>query len=190
MTKHFLVFIFLLTAVPVQAMPIQFDFRSPLIETLDEAVSFNLSSGGLILTVATSDGLLNRTNNGFGVNATGAGDNTDALDAGSGFSESLTFQFNLPVSLIGFTVSGVGSQDIGEYVVHPAAVVTFDSSGLHSLDNQLLLAGERLGIMHVAGNGFSLDSLSVEMASVPAPATLPLLFAGLLLTAMVRYKRC
>ena len=48
---------------------------------LDNKVSGSVTNSGLIVTVTASDGVLNRTSSGFGVNGAGT-DDTDALNSG------------------------------------------------------------------------------------------------------------
>lgn len=163
------------------ALPIQFDFRDESIEALDEQPSFSLTQNGITLSASTASGVFNRTSTGFGVNASGAGDDTDALDGGSGVLEFIDFSFDTDVILNSFTVSGLGSQDIGQYLYNGLAPVDFTLTGVQSLGEILLPVGNGLSIYYIAGNGFSLDQLTVSRFTVPEPATLFLFSVPLLL---------
>ena len=187
MLKHVIFFFIsylLVLPNPASSSPIYFDFRDPGIEALDEGSSFSLNVADLVLFVSTSSGVLNRTAAGFGVNAAGAGDDTDALDGGSGMPESISFRFNNDIYLNGFTVSGLGNNDIGGYQYDGLTLSEFTSTGFISLGNTLLPGGNSLAIHYIAGNGFSLDNLVISPFSVPEPAT------GLLLVLSVIMLGC
>jgi len=168
------------------ASPIQFNFRDLSIEALDEQPVLNLIRDGITLSASTASGVFNRTNAGFGVNATGAGDDTDALDGNSGVSESIDFLFDTDVILNSFTVSGLGSQDIGQYLYNSLAPVEFTLTGLQSLGDVLLPIGNVLSIHYVAGNGFSLDQMTVSPFTVPEPRTLFLFCVPVMLLGIGR----
>ena len=60
-----------------------------------EGVSMTLTLNEISTTLTASDGVLNQTISGFGVNASGSGDDTDQLDNGSGLDESISISFDV-----------------------------------------------------------------------------------------------
>ena len=172
MLKHFVCFAVLALPVSAGASPIQFDFRDASIEVLDGFPTLSLTRDGITLTASTLAGIFNRTSTGFGVNADGSGDDTDALDGGTGVLESIDFIFDADVILAGFGVSGLGSSDRGIYSINGLAPVTFSATGLYSLGQALLPVGQPFSIQFSAGNGFSVDSLTVSAVEVSEPDSL------------------
>ncbi len=69
------------------SFPITFDLRVPEIEAIDEADAFDVTNGGLTVTLKAIGGALNRTGSGFGINALGGNDDSDQIDDGSGVTE-------------------------------------------------------------------------------------------------------
>jgi MYXO-CTERM domain-containing protein len=116
------------------------------------------------------------------------GDDTDNIDDGSGVIESVSLMFAHDVFVEGINVSALGSSDIGSLTLDTSSPIQFDSSGFVNANGFRLLAGAKMHITHVAGNGFSLDGFSVSEAPVPEPLSMPLALIGLAAVA-VRLRR-
>jgi len=173
------------------AIPVEFDLRDSVIETLDEAPSFSLIRDGITAVFSTPNGVLNRTSSGFGVNAVGGGDDTNAIDAGTGIDESVEIMFSGAVSLTSITVSGFGSTDLGQLTVGTNNR-PITASGSLNVGGLAVPAGDIMSIGYIAGNGFSLDRVTISntamensSASVPEPGTFWLLLG----TGMVLLRK-
>jgi hypothetical protein len=157
---------------------ITFDFRnSPdLYTALDDlAGPVSFTNSGVVATFTASDGAMNRTTSGFGINAVSGSDDTDAFDIG----EWITITFNQAVTITNVTVSSWSAGvDEGQVKIGGSTEYTISATGSHVLDDALSM-GTVLRIESTAGtfsNGWSLDSLSVGV--VPEPATFALLGLG------------
>ena len=105
-----------------QAIEVQLDFESTLGDTLDGVDLFSYSGSTNVdtfqLVITATGGDFNKTSSGFGINAPGAGDDTDALDNGL-VSESIRFAFETTAN-VGIKVVSIefdrltGSGGIGE----------------------------------------------------------------------------
>lgn len=189
MPRHIAVLFLFCFSSNTFASPIYFDFRSAVIEDIDGASSLTLFQNLITLTATTAEGVFNRTSNGFGVNASGAGDDTDALDGGSGVFESILFSFDHAVTIHGFNVSAFGNQDRGSYRFNLSPTIEFFQSGFNAINDQSLTAGETFGIQFISGNGFSFDQLSVSKISVPEPHTWLLIATGFGLLRVSQIRR-
>lgn len=169
------------------AVSITFDFRNAvsLYTALDDkAGPVSFTNNGLIAVFTASDGTMNRTTDGFGINSISLGnDDTDAFDAG----EWMTVTFNQSVVITNVKVSSWSAGvDEGQIKIGGTTVYTVTATGNHSLNN-IVPAGTILCIESTAGNlgnGWSLDSISVD--TVPEPATLLLFSMGGLLAWVAR----
>ncbi|HSR63908.1 MAG TPA: hypothetical protein VLN56_10940 [Gammaproteobacteria bacterium] len=166
------------------AISIEFNLRDSVIESIDEAASFTLTQDGVTATFSTPNGVLNRTSSGFGVNAIGGGDDTNAIDAGTGIAESIEIMFSGPVSLTGITVSDFGSTDLGQLTAG-TNTQPVTASGFLEFGEIAVPAGNIISIGFIAGNGLSLDSITINnaageipSASVPEPGTFWLLLGS------------
>lgn len=142
---------------------------------LDDKMSGSVTNSGLVVTVTASDGVLNRTSSGFGVNGAGT-DDTDALNIG----QYIDLVFNRNVSFSNLVVSSWGASDAGEVRLGPAFVSQGSISGSGDTPFDFMVdAGETVRIFATAdsgaSNGFSIDGFS---AVVPEPAVLCLVAAG------------
>ncbi|MEM7407768.1 MAG: hypothetical protein AAF458_20930 [Pseudomonadota bacterium] len=167
----------LTTALPAAAGIIE--LRAPLIEQLDERPSFELDIGSRAITVTALTGLLNRTAAGFGINAPGAGDDTDAID-GDLVREALEIRFDAPVIVESVTLSGIGSQDSARVQIGTAQFL-LDNNGTFDVGGVLLPAHLPLTLSHDEGNGFSLDRIGFSLPVTSAAKTLPGPATGVLL---------
>jgi len=137
---------------------------------LDNLASASVTNGGLVATLTASEGVLNRTTDGFGINGIGT-DDTDALNLG----QYIDVVFDQAVTFSNLNVSSWGVSDAGEVQLGSA----FDSQGSISgtgdtAYNFSVDAGVVVRIRSTAGssatNGFSVDSFTVE--TIPEPAVM------------------
>ncbi len=137
---------------------------------LDNLASASVTNGGLVATLTASEGVLNRTTDGFGINGIGT-DDTDALNLG----QYIDVVFDQAVTFSNLNVSSWGVSDAGEVQLGSA----FDSQGSISgtgdtAYNFSVDAGAIVRIRSTAGssatNGFSVDSFTVE--AIPEPAVM------------------
>lgn len=207
---HSLVLALLLCLAPwSRAELITFEFASPTgstagitLDGLSTGMVIALASGVEVALHATagepgSGDEFNHTNSpNFGINAAGAGDVTDAFDAGAGTSEFLDMYFTASVPAtfelleVDFDrVSGAGGpgEDAGILSFASGHETAFDGRNVDSADRLavgfVLSAGETLRLAHVDGNGFGLESLIVDVrpepaTTVPEPAALTLIALG------------
>ena len=173
------------------AGPIMFDLRAPEIELIDEVNSFSLTRDSLTATLTAlpstfdepplRDLFLNRTASSFGINVVGTtcGSMEDSAEIDDGCTgESVEIFFDHAVFLSSLKVSTFGSSDEARVDITGVSSIDILSTGVHSLDDTFLAAGDPFSLVFVAGNGFSFDHFIVER--VPEPGTLALLGAGLL----------
>ena len=185
-------------ASAASALPITFDLRDPIIETFDEVNSFPLTQSGLtaVLTALPTifneppvrNVLLNQTASSFGINVentTCGGAEDSALLDGGCTGEAMQIVFDANVVLTSLRVSSFGSTDVG-LVTIGGTTFTISSTGVLALGNTFLAAGSPWSVAFTAGNGFSLDSFTVDTA--PEPLTLLLVGTGLI-GICVRHRR-
>lgn len=173
----------------VNAIPVEFNLRSSLIESIDEQVNITLVNNGIVATLTANSGVLNATSTGFGVNATGSGDATSLIDDGSGIAELIQIQFNLAVKFLGLEVSSFGTTDAGLLSLNSTPVFELQNSGRNNTGEIFINNGDLLTLAFASGNGFSFDSFSVEMISVNEPASALLLFlTGIMLLINLRNR--
>jgi hypothetical protein len=150
---------------------------SAVYSVLDNQMSASVTNGGLVATLTASDGVLNRTSLGFGVNGSGT-DDTDGMNAG----QYIDIVFNQDVSFESVNVSSWGTTDAGVVQLGPLyesqgslakgdCVFGFDvlTAGANSVR---ILATADSG----ATNGFSFNSFTVD--TIPEPAAVGLLGLG------------
>ena len=139
----------------------------PTYSLLDNQASGSITNGGLIATLTASEGVLNRTAGGFGINGVGT-DDTDALNAG----QYIDIVFDQAVTFSNLNVSSWGASDAGEvrlgadFGSQGSISGTGDTAYRFSVD-----AGATVRILATAdsgvSNGFSVDSFTV---AIPEPA--------------------
>jgi PEP-CTERM motif-containing protein len=169
------------------AGPITFNLRDPYIESIDEVNSFDLTIDGLVATLQalpeTYSGynvVLNQTSSAFGINVdkiTCNMEDSSQVDGGC-TGELLGISFSENVYLNSLRVSSFGSTDQGLVTVDGTATVPLTSTGLVSLGNIYLAAGDVWTVSYLAGNGFSVDNFTVS--TVPEASTLVLLTTALI----------
>ena len=156
---------------PEQPDVIPFDFAGD--DTLygvldDQSAAITVTNNGLIATITPSGGTMNRTANGFGVNATNLLDDTDAIDPG----EWIEIRFDNTVTLTNITVSSWGPTDTAIVSLSGTSNGVITSSGSHPF-TILVPANQTLriaGATGETGNGWSLDRITVKPGAPPAPA--------------------
>lgn len=160
-----------------------FDFEMSTGTFTDDATGFVLDFEAF---VDGSTGEINATNSNFGVNAENGvigGNQNDAaaeLDGDQG-EESFSITFSGPVSatLTEVSIGGLGTDDTG--ILDIGGVQTAIASGTSTeIPVHTELVGNTLTIAFTAGtsgagNGFSVDSLTFNIVSVPEPSSLALL---------------
>ena len=154
--------------------------------------SLTQDSIALTMTSLTGDAF-NATADGFGVNQTAGGDDTDGFDftetAGDGVAENFTISFYQDVTLISFGVSSFGVADEITIFDDGITVATISGTGASSLGNYLLDSSSTLSITTTAGtygNGWEFESITVS--AVPEPGAYALL-ASLCGMACVALRR-
>ncbi|MBI1178651.1 VPDSG-CTERM sorting domain-containing protein [bacterium] len=163
--SQYVVFTSILTVVcSASAVPVQFDLR-------DTSATSEIESGTIVRSGITAtltplvdggSGSLNQTSSGFGINAVGGGDDTDAIDGDEG-AETIAIRFDVDVIWQQFTVSSFGSSDEGRVTIGAFSPVAIGASGSQVFGtNNELVAGNQVLVSYVAGNGFSFDSFTVE----------------------------
>ncbi len=171
------------------AAPIFFDLRAPEIENVDEVNSFSLTEDGLTATLTAlpstfnepplRDLFLNRTASSFGINVVnttcGGMEESSQIDGGC-TGESVQIVFDRDVILRNLSVSIFGSLDEGRIDITGEPSIDITSTGLQSLGDIFLAAGDPFSVVYVAGNGFSFDNFTVDL--VPEPGLALLLAMG------------
>ncbi len=150
---------------------VDFDLRNnvAIYSVLDNQSSGAVTNGGIIATLTASEGTLNRTVDGFGINGPGT-DDTDALNSNQWidvvFNQSVIFS-NLNVSSWNVGTD-VGDVQLGDLFVSQGGVTgTGDTAYNFSVE-----AGQIVRLLAVnteATNGFSVDSFTV---AIPEPSVL------------------
>ncbi len=149
-----------------------FDFHNDasLYTLLDnQAGPVVVTDGGLVATFTASDGIMNRTTSGFGLNSTIPSDDTDAFDVG----EWIDITFDSPIILTNIRVSSwsTANGDEATLYVDGTNSATLTTSGDHA-QNINVASGQVLRVASTAGtvgNGWSLYSITVQdAASIPS----------------------
>jgi len=137
--------------------------------------------------VYSSGSDLNSTASDFGINAVGTGDSSSLFDTDEG-DEAVWISFNQDVTIKSIVVSSfsTGNVETGAYQVANGSIVDFTASDTYTIDTVLNQGGyfKVTAIDEGGGNGWSLDSFTVE--AVPEPATIAMLGLGGLLTMIIR----
>ncbi len=148
-----------------------FDFRNDaaVYGPLDnQAGPVTVTVDGIEATFTASSGVMNQTTSGFGLNSTISGDDTDAMDNG----EWIDITFGAAVVLSNVTVSSWSTANGDEATIYVNGVSNgvIASTGEHAFNINVPL-GQQLRIAGTAGsigNGWSLDSITVDAVTVPA----------------------
>lgn len=180
----------LLYAAGCCAEVLTFDFKgdASLYSLLDNQPSGSVTNGGLIVTLTASDGTLNRTSSGFGVNGAGT-DDTDGLNAG----QFIDVAFSMDVIFTNLVVSSWGGSDTGEVQLGPAFLSQGSIDGSDPTPYGFAVdidAGETIRILAVTDsgetNGFSVDGFSTV---IPEPAIAGMMGLGGCVMMLMRKRR-
>jgi len=136
----------------------------------NQADPITYTNSGLVATFTASDGEMNRTIDGFGLNATNFLDDTDAFDPG----EWIDVNFDILVALTHIDVSSWGSNDTAVIFVDGFTNGVITSTGSHAFDIQVP-AGQILRISGTdgdIGNGWSLDAITVQTGTNTPPISI------------------
>lgn len=161
MTKTIVSVLGVSTLLTMNVSGVQFDLRDSSVEALDGSDSFSLSAGAITATLSAvvvgGTGVFNRTSTGFGINASGSGDDTDGIDGDNGV-ESVSITFDFDILLNSISASGFSSSDEGRLVIAGFGPRTIDSSGTFSfITDNIVTAGQSVVLSFSLGNGFSFD---------------------------------
>lgn len=189
------IFAVLTTSAFVKGAPSVFDFRnttSGIGVNLDGLTSGSATVSGVTLTATLfPDGVFNQTASAFGINAASGSDDTDEFDPGEGF----TFSFSTDVILNSISVSSFGSTSSGLVSFNGGSTIaSITATGTTSLAATFVSAGTVLRFISnssdltLASSDFSLDSITVTLASVPEPSSGALL-GGLAVVGFVASRR-
>jgi hypothetical protein len=135
----------------------------------------------------SSGSQLNSTATAFGINSPTAADDASYFDTNNG-QEALWVSFDRAVTIKSITVSSftAGNVETGAYQVANGGLVNFTAGGTYTV-NAALSQGSFFKIIAVdegGGNGWSLNSFTVE--AVPEPAAAALLGLGGVMAWMLR----
>lgn len=194
-----------LQAVPSTATMVSLDFEGAIGAELDGLTGYTAEEtvsgvGIFYMSAEAIGGVFNQTGSGFGINAPGSGDDTDAFDG----AETATFGLGTP-ELAGFKLLNIdfdritnAASDEGLFEIFPyqqsvaSYSTTFTNDSLDSGDvltlDLVLNQGDTFKISVNAGNGYGLEAINVDFATtyysggsaVPEPASALLLLLGLI----------
>lgn len=135
----------------------------------------------------SSGSQLNSTASEFGINAVGSGDATSLFDTING-QEALWISFDRAVTIKSITVSSftAGNVETGAYQVANGSLVNFTASGTYTVDAALSQGDffKTIAVNAGGGNGWSLNSFTVE--AIPEPVAASLLGLGAVMAWMLR----
>ncbi len=159
--------------------------------SIDGASSGSLTVDGLTARLTANDGVLNATTSNFGINASGSGDATDQIDAGSGVREFITITFDAPVEFTQLSLAAFSGSERASVIVglNSPLFLTATTAGtdVYDFTSSSFALGNRIDIGQplvigyafgsVADNGFSLAGFQVSTVPEPSAAGLALLVA-------------
>ncbi|GAX60754.1 hypothetical protein SCALIN_C14_0017 [Candidatus Scalindua japonica] len=173
-------------SVPANAFSITFDLRGAEGTFVDGLVTGPITKNGLTATLSSNDGVLNQTAGGFGINALGAGDDTDTIDNGSGVTELITITFDQLVTFDQLILSSfTNAEDAILTIAGGPPITLVGTVPLADVYNfpvtNTIPIGQSVMLAYNTGNGFSFDEFTVTLgiAAVPEPQTVVLLIIGL-----------
>jgi hypothetical protein len=170
------------------SFPITFDMRGSEGSVVDGYAFRSVTVDGLTATLTANSGVLNQTGSGFGINAQGVGDDTDAIDDGV-IDEFVTIRFDQLVTFDQLLLSLVTDSENDEASLTIAGgipillVDTGDGKDKYNfLTENIVPIGQSVILAYSSGNGFSFDGFTVTLAestAVPEPTTIILFGIGL-----------
>ncbi|MDZ8117322.1 hypothetical protein [Pontiella agarivorans] len=170
-----IVYLSLMMALPMMGKSdVVFDLlgNSAIYSVLDGQSTASVTNGSLIATLSSSEGTLNRTASGFGMNGPGS-DDTDALN----LDQYIDITFDQTVRFKNVNVSSWGSGSSAEIRLGSndvyTAMGTISTTGNAPFDFRI--SGGQTVRIYATGettptNGFSFDGFSVE--AIPEPAVI------------------
>jgi len=168
------------------AAVVQFDLKDDanIYTALDNQSSATVTNAGIVVTLTASEGVLNRTTSGFGINGPGT-DDTDALNQG----QYIDLVFEQDVIFSNLNISSWGTSDAGEVQLGSNFTSQGNIQGTGDTPYGFRVdAGTVVRILATADtsptNGFSVDSFSVE--TVPEPAVSALISLSVISLLSVR----
>jgi len=145
-------------------------------------LDFSVFIGGV---AGDADDELNATSSSFGVNESGSGDATSALDTDNGVEE-IRITFTVPgtvasATLVDFTTVDVSTGD-GFYDINDGSAIAVDIDETTEV-NTGITSGTTIDFVAGDADGFGLTGLTIDYTLIPEPASLALLGLGGLLIA-------
>ena len=144
--------------------------------------------GDLTLTATASSGVFNSSlTAGFGINATPSGDNTTEFDtASTAGAESMTFSFNMAVTLNTIDLNSFSAGDTG-FFTYSGGTIPIATDPFPFIQTITIAANEQV-TFGVTSGSFALQSITVT--AVPEPSTYAMIGLGAaLLVGMQRFRR-
>jgi len=161
-------------ALPLNAATIVYDLRDTSQTAAIEAGAYTVDS--VLLSMDSPQGDLNQTSSGFGVNATGSGDNTHQIDNGAGVAEVLNFSFDTSGTLTQIDMSSFGPSDTFDLKKNGTLIQSLIDQGTSSPDVFMLnvdfSSTDTFSITYTGGNGASLDAITIANTAVPEPSSM------------------
>lgn len=185
-----------------QASSFTFNLRgSEAALALDGFNSGQLTSNGLIANFVagpgvSTDRIFNQTATRFGINSLGTSDDSSSLiDSANGIPEFLSISFNEAIILDQLILSVFAPGEVASLSIASASSLLLVgltvAEDIYNFSNLALGVEEKIMLSHVAGNGFSFDSITVSTVEVPEPAIFTLILAGVIgLLIFRRRKDC
>ncbi|MFV1976468.1 MAG: PEP-CTERM sorting domain-containing protein [Candidatus Scalindua sp.] len=171
------------------SFPITFDMRGSEGSVVDGLTSGPVTVDGLTATLKANDGKLNQTGSGFGINASGGGDETYQIDNDSGVTEFITIMFDQLVTFDQLLLSLVtdSENDEASLTIAGGIPIFLDDTGpatdeYNFSTENIVPIGQSVILAYSSGNGFSFDGFTVTLAestAVPEPTTIILFGIGL-----------
>ena len=184
-----------LFAVSLQAATITYDFRDTL--NTAEIESGTMLVDGLTLTIISTQGSLNQTTSSFGINHTGGSADESALIDGDEGAETLQFSFDQDVTITQLTLSSyTAGSESATFTIDGFAAINLSPLAAASdiydfVTDNTLSTGNLALLTWVSGNGFSVDSITVETMGivVPEPSSIMLLGMSVIMLACYRSRK-
>ena len=193
-----LITIMLSLSPATRATIINFDLRNQAVSSaLDGSDTGLVMSQGLhavfsSLVAEGSTSVFNLTSSSFGINSLLTSlDKPSLIDATAFGSEAVQVVFSEFVYLREITLSSFTTLEWASLLVsgQPELLLNGKTSAIdsYSFNHLSIPAGTSLLLSHASGNGFSLDSIRVETASLPEPTGLVLMLLVLGLLFLLRW---
>lgn len=169
------------TEAPVLPDSVTFDFRNDadLYGALDDETGpITYTNNGLVATFTTTNGTMNRTGSGFGINTAGtSADDTVGFDT----NEWIDITFAVPVALTNVETASWGGTDTAIISINGTSNGVITAGGNTPFE-LIIPSGQTLRIAATngtVGNGWSLESITVrtDTNAPPTPAISPVLIS-------------